>query len=228
MIIGNGLLATTFDQYKLDEKILIFASGVSDSSNRNKKIFLREKNLLIKTIIENSDKIIVYFSSCDVIYAEKINTAYYYHKLAMESIVKKYSKKHYILRLPQLIAYSNNRNTLLNHFIFSVVKHQDLIVWTNAYKNLVSIGDVLKISELIIYNDKFLNKTINVINSNYYPIDEIIKTIEKILDTKTNKEYLNIGFKPNYEVHIDYLFDENYLYNSLFNVINTMRAKGTV
>lgn len=46
MVIGNGLLATAFSNYKGDNSILIFASGVSNSGNTNLSEFEREKSLL--------------------------------------------------------------------------------------------------------------------------------------------------------------------------------------
>ena len=60
MIIGNGLIAKSFENYNLD--CIIFASGVSSSKEKSRDNFLREVNLLKETISNNPDKKIVYFS----------------------------------------------------------------------------------------------------------------------------------------------------------------------
>ena len=41
MVIGNGLIANQFKSYNNDENILIFASGVSNSSEVNDIEFIR-------------------------------------------------------------------------------------------------------------------------------------------------------------------------------------------
>jgi hypothetical protein len=51
MLIGKGMIANIFSSYKNDDNILIFASGVSNSNEKNKQEFLREKNL-INTYLE--------------------------------------------------------------------------------------------------------------------------------------------------------------------------------
>lgn len=49
MIIGNGLLAKTFNkEKKFFKNTIIFASGLANSKNTNKKEFKREKKLLKK------------------------------------------------------------------------------------------------------------------------------------------------------------------------------------
>ncbi|MEJ2498930.1 MAG: hypothetical protein P8Y46_06430 [Sulfurovaceae bacterium] len=50
MIIGNGMLAHEFSDYKDDNDIIIFASGVSNSGETRESEFEREKELLTKTI----------------------------------------------------------------------------------------------------------------------------------------------------------------------------------
>ena len=61
MIVGNGLIAKAFDNFK-DDKVIIFASGVSNSLEQRKQEFDRE-NILSNVINENPEKI-VYFSTC--------------------------------------------------------------------------------------------------------------------------------------------------------------------
>ena len=51
MIIGNGFLAKAFKKkFSKEKKIVIFASGVSNSKEKDKKRFRREIKLLKKFI----------------------------------------------------------------------------------------------------------------------------------------------------------------------------------
>ena len=64
MIVGTGLLATAFNMYKDCNKVLIFASGVSNSAEQNDGEFEREINLL-KTFIDTDMKL-VYFGTTSI------------------------------------------------------------------------------------------------------------------------------------------------------------------
>ena len=86
MIIGNGLIASLFTDCD-QENIIFFASGVSNSLETQKEEFLREENLIRKTITENPNKIFIYFSTCSIYYSSKAESQYVLHKLKMEQII---------------------------------------------------------------------------------------------------------------------------------------------
>ena len=65
MIVGKGLIASLFTDVD-QEDIVFFASGVSNSLETDKSAFLREENLIRKTIKENPNKIFIYFSTCSI------------------------------------------------------------------------------------------------------------------------------------------------------------------
>ena len=71
MIVGSGQLASIFFGMELSN-VVIFASGVSNSSNVEKTEFTREKELLMSTIEKNRDAYIIYFSSASLSAAERI------------------------------------------------------------------------------------------------------------------------------------------------------------
>ncbi|CAA6810224.1 MAG: Unknown protein [uncultured Sulfurovum sp.] len=221
MVIGTGLLGNTFQEYKHNNNILIFASGVSNSNETDEKNFEREKHLLLESILDNQDKTLVYFSSCDVMYAQNINKNYYFHKLEMETLIQKNTKKYYIFRLPQIIGHSSNQNSLINFFIRSISEDKKISVWKYAYKNLIDIEDVSKIVKHYIDNDIKEDSVVNLINPYYYSIEEIIKTIEVFLDKKAIIDIIDKGFQPSYDynhiiddINID--FNNDYLKQSIF------------
>ena len=61
MIVGNGLIANLFRENDR-ENVVFFASGVSNSLETDKSAFLREENLIRKTIKENPNKIFIYLT----------------------------------------------------------------------------------------------------------------------------------------------------------------------
>lgn len=57
MVIGNGSIASIFfREFHNNHEVVIFASGVSDSTEKNEKNFEREKKLLCQTIENNTEK----------------------------------------------------------------------------------------------------------------------------------------------------------------------------
>ena len=84
MIIGNGLLAKAFSDFENNEKILIFASGVSNSNETRRQEFEREEILLRKGLTTHKDKLIIYFSTCSVYEPSTNYREYTRHKLDME------------------------------------------------------------------------------------------------------------------------------------------------
>ena len=57
MVIGNGMIANRFmNRYRDDSNVIIFASGVSNSSEKFEDQYIREKVLIEKYLNEYSDK----------------------------------------------------------------------------------------------------------------------------------------------------------------------------
>ena len=218
MIIGNGLIAKKFNIID-NNNVIIFASGVSNSNETRVFQFNREKELLLNTIITNQNKTIVYFSSCDVMYKDKLCKPYYFHKFEMESLIKENTLRYYIFRLPQLIGYSANKNSLINYFVNSIIEEKKINIWKNAYKNLIDIDDIHQIVEYTI-NNEASNTIINIINKNYYSILDIVMVLQDLFKIKANIKIISKGFKPCYRYNniadkLGIIFDEGYLKKSL-------------
>ena len=221
MIIGNGLLAKTFFSYKIKEDIIIYASGVSDSVTSTEDDFLREKTLLEDTIMKHPNKTIVYFSSCDV--DNNINTKYYLHKYNMEKIVSLKSNNYYIFRLPQVIGYGGNDNTLINFLVKQINDGIEFTCYMQTYKSLIGVDTVFSMCNYIIEKKLYKSQIINILNPNYIAVENIISTIEVFLNKKGKYKTKIVVSKPNYDtkiseilatkLHID--FNVNYLDNLL-------------
>ena len=134
MIIGNGLLAKGFSKYAENNSIIIFASGVSNSSSTDKSDFLREEVLLKKYLKIKKDKLFVYFGTCSVYEENPINPLYIEHKIRMEKLVKVEYPNYLIFRLSQVLG-QNNKNQLVR---FLVDKIKDKKTWQFQQLNLHS------------------------------------------------------------------------------------------
>ena len=131
MVVGSGMIATRFRDYKDDDRFVIFASGVSNSSTTNKEAFDREKQLLVQAKKQFFNKCFVYFSTCSIYDETLTYSPYVQHKLQMESLVSKHIGGYTIFRVSNPIGKTDNKHTLLNYFI-NAVKNNQPFIWCKA------------------------------------------------------------------------------------------------
>ena len=142
MIVGNGIIANIFRSNFNDDTYLIFAFGVSDSTEENINEFNREEKLLLEMIDKYPNLKLIYFSS---IFCGLKFDRYYTHKMKMESLIIKNSKDFLIFRLPQVIGNGGNNKNLFNFFIDSIRNDKVLKIKKNTQRSLIDIDDVFKI-----------------------------------------------------------------------------------
>jgi len=224
MIIGNGLIAKAFSISRIDiSDIVIFASGVSKSTEKDKYEFQREVKLLEDVGRKYRNSKIIYFSTSSQYDKDKIDTAYVQHKIKMEKYIKNNFKDFLIVRLPQIIGHSTNNNTLINNFVFKIQNDQEIEIYMKAKRNLLSITDIVRIVAYIINHNLYPSQEVNIANIQNTSILEIVETLEKILSKKAIKKYLDKGSEYHIDTtEIETIYKEikidfsDYVYNSLY------------
>ncbi len=210
MIVGKGLIASLFFENDRED-VIFFASGVSNSMETRKEEFLREENLIRKTISEHPDKIFIYYSTCSIYDSSKTGSHYVLHKLKMEQIIKNNCEKYFILRVSNVVGNGGNPNLLMNYLIRSVYNQETINVHTKATRNLIDAEDVKNISFRLLEKADF-NKIINVAYLYNYTIIEILEIIERFYDIKLNLNLIKSGSRYDINVpEIEHYFKENTL-----------------
>jgi nucleoside-diphosphate-sugar epimerase len=202
MIIGSGFIANSFTHlYQNDASVWICASGTSNSSNTNTDDFKRE-NLLIEKILNNnhSELKLVYFSTCSVLNQNVSEiTPYIEHKINMEKLVSTHAN-YLIIRLPNIAGRSLNQNTLLNFLCLKIKRQEIFDLWLDAYRNIIDIDDVIKLSQQAIESSLFENTSINIANPSNYQITKIVKEMETVIGKSAI--YKDIKKGSQYEIDI--------------------------
>ena len=191
MIIGNGLIASLFADCD-QENIIFFASGVSNSLETKKEEFLREENLIKKTITENPNKVFIYFSTCSIYDSSKAESQYVLHKLKMEQIITQLCSQYLILRLSNAVGNGGNPNLLINYLVRSVKNIETINVHTKATRNFIDTEDIKNIVIQLIKNKNF-NKIINVAYLENYTIIEILEILERFFQIKPTLNLVKSG-----------------------------------
>jgi len=210
MIIGRGLLASLFVENDKEDTIF-FASGVSNSLETRLEEFMREENLITKTISENPGKIFIYFSTCSIYDSSKTGSDYVLHKLKMEQLIKKSCERYLILRVSNAVGSGGNPNLLMNYLIRSINNNETINVHTKATRNLIDADDIRNITFQLIEKSDF-NKIINVAYVQNYAIIEILEIIERFYDKKLNLNLIKSG--SGYDINVpdvENYFQENRL-----------------
>ena len=112
MITGHGLIAKTFNSYQNNDSIVIFASGVSNSTETNPIAFQREIDQLNNILLTAKGKLIVYFSTTSINNKSGNKAPYIIHKINMEARV---------LSLPNFIILFSQYILLGLHNLFFLV-----------------------------------------------------------------------------------------------------------
>ncbi|QES89040.1 NAD-dependent epimerase/dehydratase family protein [Rhizosphaericola mali] len=223
MVIGNGLVAKAFEIYKNNNDFVVFASGVSNSSERNPEPFEREKKLLLEIIHNYPDKHLIYFSTCSIYDEEMKTTPYVLHKLALEKLIQDHSSKWNIFRISNLIGKTENQNTILNYLYLRIKNYQHFTVWKGAERNIIDIVDAFAIIQTILVDSKKENRILDIANLHNYKIEIIVDAIEVLVNKNGNYNYVDKPSQPNipmlnmenYIPFLNTIFTNNYLQNVL-------------
>jgi nucleoside-diphosphate-sugar epimerase len=209
MIVGNGMIAKVFESYQNNSSVLIFASGVSNSLEKNVHNYNREELLLKKAISENNNQSIVYFSTCSIGDTSINQSQYVIHKLKMESVIKMLASNFFIFRLPQVVGNSNSP-IFINYLLNSVISDESIDIYKNSTRNLIGINDVFEICDYIINNNKFINQITNIATPYNLDVSDIVEEVESITKKVLKKNILDLGAR--YDINIDKIstLDKNF------------------
>jgi nucleoside-diphosphate-sugar epimerase len=198
MVVGNGLIAKAFQEFETDNSILIFASGVSNSTEIEPTAFKRELALIKKEISNNPEATFVYFSSTGLFDKTICNTKYIQHKLKMERYVESNVSSYLIFRISNAVGFSKNPHTILNFLVNAVKGQQNLTICKNAERNLIDVDDIVFVVNLCLKYEK--NKILTVASKENIKVIDILVEIEKFLGVKANATFIKKGVPFNLDL----------------------------
>lgn len=191
MIVGNGLIANSFKKLSTDnQNVIIFASGVSNSMEKRKSEFLREKNMLINLV--DIPKLIVYFSTCSIEDPLLHASPYVSHKQEMEELVST-AREFVIFRLPQVVGKTINPFTLTNYLYRQISTGSYFEVWQNATRNLIDVDDIALIVNYLIRSSMASCITSNIASPFTISVPDLVRIFESIIGRKSNCKFVDGG-----------------------------------
>lgn len=190
------MIAKRFSRFADDADRLVFASGVSNSSNTDEAAFKKEADLLLGEMGKHPHARVIYFSTCSVYDPSMQQSAYVLHKLKMEELIKNISSSYIIFRVSNPVGFTGNVHTVLNYFFEHINSSTHFNLWEYASRNLVDLDDMYRICEAVIHDEKWANKIVNVANPVNYPVTSIVEAIEQHTGIKAIYTLLEKGNSP--------------------------------
>jgi len=185
MIVGRGLLAEAFrPRYGTDPDVVLFAAGVSNSSETRPAEFEREQALL-QAHLEQPAAHFVYFSSCVAGFDHLQPSAYVRHKVKMEREVLQRPGS-YVFRLPQVVGRTTNPNTLTNYLASRISDGVEFTVYAGAERNLVDIDDIAAIAPELLSNPAHAGRATPIVARYPVAVPKLVSMLEDILGRKAN------------------------------------------
>ena len=228
MVVGNGMMAEAFSTFRDNNRVVIFASGVSNSLEKDPVAFIREKNLLLRTHEENAEKLLVYFGTCSVDDPDRRDTPYVRHKLEMEELLANSAGSWMVLRLPLAIGPGHRGPTLAQYLYERISRGEPFDIWAKTTRYPIDVIDVFSIASRFIADRSLWNRRINVA-FRAFPILDFVRAMEQIVGKSANCTLVQKG-QP-YEIscpevstlagQLDLDFSDQYLHKVLARYFGT-------
>jgi nucleoside-diphosphate-sugar epimerase len=199
MVVGNGMIAKAFSDMASDDSLIIFASGVSNSGEKNPSVFQRELDLLNSFVTKNS--ILIYFSTCSVYDPSLSESAYIIHKLKIEDFISKNFRRFWIFRLPNVVGPSENPYTMCNFFYKSLSDNRSFDLQQNACRYFIDVDDVKHTLSGLFRSRDLKNGTYDLLFPHPLYVKDLVYHFEKKLGKKGSYR-LTEGKGKKYEVEI--------------------------
>lgn len=182
MIVGHGLVASAFIGSVFDsDQYILFASGVSNSTESNDAAFIREVALLNQYLTKN--KTLIYFSTTSIFDPTKKDTAYIRHKLNIEHLIMASVEWYMIVRLPILIGHSKNAFTLVNFMVNAIREKRQIQLHSKACRHLLDVDDLAP-ALTPFHSQSKRQAIINILGSQNIAVPMLVSKLESILHTK--------------------------------------------
>ena len=216
MIIGKGMVASALKEISGWDDDVIFSSGVSNSGELDQHNYQREVELVKSYLTKvKHPASFVYFSTISIFDPSKAENAYIRHKLFIEDLIQNSSVNYLILRLPNLVGFSKNPNTLTNYFANSIRQNSTIILNAHAIRHLIDVADLSSILHSI--KNKFGQDQIivNVNTNSPLTARKIIAWIEvalkknAIIQKNLETEDLKICNENRFESSLNYQWNIN-------------------
>jgi hypothetical protein len=182
MIVGRGLIATAFKNSLFDSSaFVVFASGVSNSTESDPEAYARELALLDPYLSKSTT--LIYFSTTSIFDPSKADTPYIRHKQVIENLIRDQAEHYLIVRLPILVGHTSNPYTLINFLANAIRLQRKIHLHAQACRHILDIDDLVPLLTPFAAQPA-MQQVINIPGSQKIPVPDLIHKMEFVLGVK--------------------------------------------
>lgn len=198
IVIGNGLVANSLTQLTSRRDTVLFASGVSNSSETSFTSFERERVALESALQRYHLHRFFYFSST-IVSMPAVSTPYSAHKQSMERILLDTGPNHLIIRLPQLVGPTKSP-TLVAFLRAKILAGSTMTLQTRARRRLLCHYDLRRFVALFLHMESLPSVITLAPKFSVSPVEiaRYIADFYGINDFRAN--YVNIGYSDSSDI----------------------------
>ena len=211
-IIGRGLIAQSLEPFaSVHDATVAFATGVAASTSEAGDAYRRELDQLravLRDAAANGERV-VYFSGGGALYGgwshpareddpPRPQTTYGRHQLACERLLATSRVPHVILRLPNVIGPSRNREQLLPSIVAQVLAGT-VTVQSEAERDLIGAGDFARVASAVLQRVDS-DATINLATGASVAVDAIVSSVMRELGAKARIEHVAGGSRQRFSI----------------------------
>lgn len=211
-IIGRGLIARSLQPYAAEHPATVaFASGVAASISEDEDGYRHESDLL-QTVIRDAGRDgdrVVYFSGGGAVYGDwsrpaseddppRPQTRYGRHQVACERLLAESSVPHVILRLPNVVGPTRNRDQLLPSIVAQVLTGA-VTVQAAAERDLIGGGDFARVASAVLQRVDS-STTINLATGASVSVDLIVSAVMRELGVTARIEPVAGGTRQRFAI----------------------------
>jgi nucleoside-diphosphate-sugar epimerase len=186
LIIGRGLLANAVKGIDSGQ-FLFYANGISNSVLHQ----IEKNNFEIKELeaIANDypEKLLIYFSTCQVNSEKNHLRPYVRHKQFIEQFISGSFQKYIIVRTSNLVGFNPwNPHTLFNHLNQALAVNEQVYINPVMLRNFLDVDHFVSLLNVYLNHYYKANKIIEIVNPDSYYMRQIIEEFEKFFSKKFN------------------------------------------
>lgn len=211
-IVGRGLIARSLEPFAaVHDATVAFATGVAASTSEDGDGYRRELDQLRAVLREAaaSGERVVYFSGGGALYGDwsrpareddppRPLSAYGRHQVACERMLATSAVPHLILRLPNVIGPSRNREQLLPSIVAQVLAGT-VTVQSDAQRDLIGAGDFARVASALLERVD-VDATINLATGSSVAVDAIVDGVMRELGVRARIERVAGGTRQRFSI----------------------------
>lgn len=211
-IIGRGLIAQSLEPFaSRHDATVAFATGVAASTSEDGDGYRREVDQLrvvLREAAANGERV-VYFSGGGAVYGDwsrpaseddqpRPLTTYGRHQVACERLLATSAVPHVILRLPNVVGPSRNREQLLPSIVAQVLAGT-VTVQSLAERDLIGASDFARVASAVLERVD-ADAIINLASGSSVAVDAIVNSVMRELGVRARIEHVSGGTRQRFSI----------------------------